>query len=241
LRASTTSPRSNRCSRWLYPSASQSDGILAGVKKSFRRRLVQILGVLVALAVAVIAASTAWVAHAASGHVRDVDDAPEAPVVIVLGAVVHGGKPGGFLSGRLDAAIALVESGKARSILVSGNADGRSGNEIDAMTQYLVDAGIDRGAIVNDDYGLDTYDSCLRAATTYGVTKTLVVSQPLHVSRAVALCRDVGIDADGVTAGCDCGWLPEWRNYARELLARPKVALDLLSGREPAVVSEPVR
>lgn len=207
--------------------------------RKFRRRLVQVVGVLVALAVAVIAASTAWVAHAASGRVHDVADAPEAPVVIVLGAVVHGGKPGGFLSGRLDAAIALVESGKAKVILVSGNRDGLSGNEIDAMTEYLVDAGIDRDIIVSDDYGIDTYDSCVRAATTFGVTKALVVSQPLHVSRAVALCRDVGIDADGVTAGCECGWLPEWRNYARELLARPKVALDLLSGRPPAVVSEP--
>ncbi|SNS94416.1 protein SanA, affects membrane permeability for vancomycin [Rhodococcoides kyotonense] len=201
--------------------------------------MVRVLAAAVMAVIAIIAASTAWVAHAASGHVHDVDDAPEAPVVIVLGAVVHGGKPGGFLSGRLDAAIALVESGKAEAILVSGNADGTSGNEIDAMTEYLVDAGIDRDAIAQDDYGIDTYDSCVRAATTFGVTKALVVSQPLHVSRAVALCRDVGIDADGVTAGCECGWLPKWRNYARELLARPKVALDLLSGREPAVVSEP--
>nr|WP_174565460.1 ElyC/SanA/YdcF family protein [Rhodococcus yunnanensis] len=172
------------------------------------------------------------------GRVHDVADAPEAPVVVVLGSQVREGKPMKFLSGRLDAAIALIESGRAHAILVSGDANGNSGNEIAAMTDYLVDAGIDRSRIVGDDYGLDTYDTCARAATTFGVTKALVVSQGLHVSRAVALCRDAGIDAHGVDAECECNWLAVVRNFGREWLARPKAVLDLMSGRPPAVVSE---
>ncbi|RDI12358.1 vancomycin permeability regulator SanA [Rhodococcus sp. AG1013] len=202
-------------------------------------RLVGWSAVLVAMAGVLVLGSAGWVAVAASGHMYDVRDAPNAPVVIVLGSQVRDGKPMKFLAGRLDAAVRLVEDGRARAVLVSGDANGRSGNEIAAMTEYLVDAGVDPARIVGDGYGLDTYDTCARAVRTYGVTKALIVSQGLHVSRAVALCRDAGIDTDGVEAECECNRLAVVRNYAREWLARPKAVLDLLSGRDPAVVSPP--
>ncbi|QKT13654.1 SanA/YdcF family protein [Rhodococcus sp. W8901] len=202
-------------------------------------RLVGWSAVLVAMAGVLVLGSAGWVAVAASGHMYDVRDAPDAPVVIVLGSQVRDGKPMKFLAGRLDAAVRLMEDGRARAVLVSGDANGRSGNEIAAMTEYLVDAGVDPARIVGDGYGLDTYDTCARAVRTYGVTKALIVSQGLHVSRAVALCRDAGIDTDGVEAECECNRLAVVRNYAREWLARPKAVLDLLSGRDPAVVSPP--
>ncbi|WP_442241030.1 SanA/YdcF family protein [Rhodococcus sp. TAF43] len=202
-------------------------------------RLVGWSAVLVAMAGVLVLGSAGWVAVAASGHMYDVRDAPDAPVVIVLGSQVRDGKPMKFLAGRLDAAVRLMEDGRARAVLVSGDANGRSGNEIAAMTEYLVDAGVDPARIVGDGYGLDTYDTCARAVRTYGVTKALIVSQGLHVSRAVALCRDAGIDTDGVEAECECNRLAVVRNYAREWLARPKAVLDLLSGRNPAVVSPP--
>ncbi|MGF7121870.1 SanA/YdcF family protein [Rhodococcus sp. BE178] len=202
-------------------------------------RLVGWSAVLVAMAGVLVLGSAGWVAVAASGHMYDVRDAPDAPVVIVLGSQVRDGKPMKFLAGRLDAAVRLMEDGRARAVLVSGDANGRSGNEIAAMTEYLVDAGVDPARIVGDGYGLDTYDTCTRAVRTYGVTKALIVSQGLHVSRAVALCRDAGIDTDGVEAECECNRLAVVRNYAREWLARPKAVLDLLSRRDPAVVSPP--
>lgn len=201
-------------------------------KKLWRVAVGLVVGVL-----AVVLASAAWVATVSFGRVHDAADAPAAPVVIVLGSQVRDGKPMKYLEGRLDAAVSLFESGRARAVLVSGDANGRSGNEIAAMTEYLVDAGIPSDRIVGDDYGLDTYDTCWRAATTFGVEKALVVSQGLHVSRAVALCRDAGIDVDGVDAECECNRLAVLRNFGREWLARPKAVLDLLSGREPAVVS----
>ncbi|GGG04738.1 protein SanA [Rhodococcoides trifolii] len=192
---------------------------------------------IVSAAILVVLGSAAWVAYLASGRVHDVAEAPTAPTVIVLGSQVRDGKPMKFLQGRLDAAIELVEAGRASDVLVSGDADGASGNEIAAMTDYLVAAGIDPDAIVGDPHGVDTYDTCARAATTYGIHRALVVTQGLHVSRAVALCREKGIDVDGVDASCDCNRLALLRNYAREWLARPKVVLDLLSGREPATVT----
>ncbi|MDV6264862.1 SanA/YdcF family protein [Rhodococcoides yunnanense] len=205
------------------------------------RRLLQAVSALVAALVAIVLASAGWVAYATAGKVYDVDDAPDAPVAIVLGAQVRDGKPMRFLAGRLDAAIALMQTGKIKAILVSGDADGNSGNEIQAMTDYLIEHGIDPAVIIGDDHGIDTYDTCARAKETFGVERGLIISQPLHVSRAVALCEDMGLEVDGVTAECiDCNTLAVVRNYARELLARPKAVLDLWSGRDPVVVSPPV-
>ncbi|MCZ4521061.1 YdcF family protein [Rhodococcus ruber] len=205
------------------------------------RRLLQTASALVAALVAVVLASAGWVAYATAGKVHDVDDAPDAPVAIVLGAQVRDGKPMRFLAGRLDTAIQLMAAGKIKAILVSGDADGNSGNEIQAMTDYLIEHGIDPAVIIGDDHGIDTYDTCARAKETFGVERGLIISQPLHVSRAVALCEDMDLEVDGVTADCiDCNTLAVVRNYARELLARPKAVLDLWSGRDPVVVSPPV-
>ncbi|MFF0816262.1 vancomycin high temperature exclusion protein [Rhodococcus sp. NPDC003318] len=207
------------------------------------RRTVRRLGIAGAAALAagvlVAVGSMAVVASAAAGRVHDVADAPEAPVVIVLGAKVRDGAPMSFLAGRLDVGAELVRTGKAGAVLVSGDANGTSGNEIAAMTQYLVDRGIDRDLIVGDDYGLDTYDTCVRAARTFGVRRALIVSQDPHVTRAVALCRHAGIDADGVRGDCDCRTITIARNTAREWLARPKAVLDMLSDRAPKVQTPP--
>ncbi|QBJ96331.1 YdcF family protein [Rhodococcus sp. ABRD24] len=219
--------------------APQSEKEPASRTRQITLRVIRWSTALVALAGAIVLVSASWVSIAAAGHLYDADDAPEAPVVIVLGSQVRDGKPMKFLAGRLDAAVQLVQDGKVRAVLVSGDANGRSGNEIQAMTEYLVAAGVDPDRIVGDEYGLDTYDTCARAVQTYGVTKALIVSQGLHVSRAVALCRDAGIDVDGVEGACECNRLAVVRNYAREWLARPKAVLDLLSGRDPAVVSPP--
>ncbi|MFC4606130.1 SanA/YdcF family protein [Rhodococcus kronopolitis] len=181
----------------------------------------------------------AWIGVASAGRVHDAADAPAAPVVIVLGAKVQDGRPMSFLAGRLDVGAELVRTGKARAVLVSGDANGNSGNEIAAMTDYLVDQGVDRDLIVGDDYGLDTYDTCARAAATFGVRRALIVSQGNHASRAVALCRHAGIDADGVKADCDCRRITVARNTAREWIARPKAVADMLSNRPPKVSSPP--
>ena len=106
-----------------------------------------------------------------------------------------------ILRSRLDVAIALMEQGRARAVLVSGDARGTSGDEIDAMITYLVARGVNRERIVADPYGLDTYDTCVRASRTFGIRHALFVTQPFHLPRTVALARAAGVQADGVYAG----------------------------------------
>ncbi|WP_233558908.1 SanA/YdcF family protein [Micromonospora radicis] len=92
--------------------------------------------------------------------------------------------------------------------------------------------------VVADPHGLDTYDSCLRAREVYGVERALIVTQSYHLSRAVTLCRQLGIDAVGVPArcsGCGTGLLAE--KAVRDYFASGKAAWDAIRRRPPAVDS----
>ena len=190
-----------------------------------------------------------WTRVGAGGHLYAENDyasgghGPDAPVVLVLGAQVapDGTRPMPFLRGRLDTSAMLLAGGHAKVALVSGDARGGSGDETSVMTSYLVRSkGIDAARVVADATGLDTYDSCLRARQVYGVTRALVVTQPYHLARAVALCRHVGIDADGVAARCDgCASLNLVRNGYRDYFACSKAALDATVDRRPSVESPP--
>ena len=181
-----------------------------------------------------------WTRVVAGGHLYPEVAAPSADVAIVLGAQVEGTQPMPFLKGRLDTAAALVLSGRAKVLLVSGDGTGGSGNETAVMTAYLVNQlGIDASRVVPDPYGLDTYDSCARARQVYGVSHALVVTQDYHLARAVALCRHLGVDADGVGARCDGCGINLVRNGLRDYYACTKAGLDVVLGREPAVASAP--
>jgi vancomycin permeability regulator SanA len=185
---------------------------------------------------AVIGGAQLWIHRGASGHVFDPGQAPSAPVVIVLGAEVRAGRPKPILAGRLDLTAELVRTGRAGAVLISGDAAGGSGDETSVMTDYLLAHGVPRDRLMIDPHGLDTYDSCKRAHDLYGVTRALVVSQSFHLWRAVALCRHVGIDADGVVAGCaTCSRMTWARNRARDLLAGVKAVADMARDRPPAV------
>lgn len=207
-----------------------------------RRMLWLALIVAVGLSAA-IGGARVWLNAGAYGHLFEPAQAPATPVVIVLGAqVTEDGRPKPILVGRLDTAAALLAAGRARVVLVTGDGRGASGNETAVMTDYLVARGVDRARIVADPYGLDTYDSCKRARDVFGVSRALLVSQSFHLTRAVALCRAVGIDADGVLAGCaGCSRMTWARNHARDLLASIKAVADAGRNRAPAVTSPPDR
>ncbi|MGL4306399.1 MAG: SanA/YdcF family protein [Mycobacteriaceae bacterium] len=189
--------------------------------------------------VVLIAGTAWWLQKASDGHIFDADDAPIAPVVIIPGAQVRDGYPAGYLRGRLESSLTLLRDRKVRAVLVSGDAEGNSGDEIAAMTTFLIDNGVDPRIIIADPYGLSTYETCARARQTFSVTKAIIVSQPLQLRRAVALCRSVGIDADGVTAECHCPSGMEFKNNLREWIVGPKALLNIIFDTGPKRISQP--
>ncbi|MGI5238183.1 SanA/YdcF family protein [Dactylosporangium sp. CA-139066] len=181
-----------------------------------------------------------WLRFCARGHVFTEQDVPAAPVALVLGAQVYAdASPSPFLAARLEIARRLYESGKVRAILVSGDNSRHEYDEPSAMRQWLIDHGVPPVKIVRDYAGFDTYDSCARAVRVFGVTRAIVVTQAYHIPRAVALCRRLGLDADGVGDHTMSQFHKPWiTGEVREFGAADKAAYDVVSGRDPIYLGQ---
>jgi vancomycin permeability regulator SanA len=190
-----------------------------------------------ALLAAVALGPWGWVSVASRDHVHELDDAPSAPVALVLGAGLNpDGSPSAFLAGRLEVARALYTSGRARVILVSGDNRIANYDEPTAMRDWLVARGVPADAVVRDFAGRDTYNSCTRAKRVFGVDRVLVVSQGYHLPRAVTTCRAVGLDAEGVGDWTARKYAAQWAAGARrEKLADAKAVIDVLTSRDPVL------
>jgi SanA protein len=157
---------------------------------------------------------------------------PQKPVALVYGAgLAPGGVPSPVLAQRLDAAIALYRAGKVGMLLLSGDNSDRFHDETRAMVRYVVDRGVPASAVQEDDAGLSTYDSSVRAHTVFGVREAVLVTQRFHLTRALYIANSVGIDAWGVAA--DEG-RPRTRRYAlRETFSRVLALGMVLAGAQP--------
>jgi SanA protein len=133
--------------------------------------------------------------------IAELDAAPERPVAIVFGAGIRtGGRLSPILRDRMDTAIALYKTGKVRKLLVSGDNSTLDYNEPGAMYDYAVAQGVPPEAVVRDYAGRRTYDTCYRAGHIFGVREAILVTQRFHLPRAIFTCRNLGVEAVGVSA-----------------------------------------
>jgi vancomycin permeability regulator SanA len=214
-------------------------GIVGRVPIITRRRLLRVSVLAVVLAVAAGGLTSAggelWTRVAAQGHVYREADVPAAPVALVLGAEVYpDGSPSPFLAARLDIAKRLLDAGKVKAILVSGDHSRWEYDEPGMSEVYLIARGVPASRIALDYAGFDTYDSCVRATKIFGVRQAIVVTQTYHLDRAVALCRSQGIEATGVGDDSVKIYKDPWRNSViRERGAIVKAVTDVVSHRDP--------
>lgn len=188
-------------------------------------------------ALAVTAGSVAWVRGHAAGHLFGEEQAPSAPVALVLGAQTYpDGTPSSFLRGRLDVAGRLLAAGRVQVLLLSGDGQAPEYDEPEAMRAYLSARGVPADRMVLDRAGLDTYDSCVRAAGVHGVGRLLVVTQDYHLPRAVGTARALGLDADGVADVSIRRTSRAWvKGVLRDQLACVKTVRDLVTRRDPVL------
>nr|WP_296063782.1 ElyC/SanA/YdcF family protein [uncultured Actinoplanes sp.] len=203
-----------------------------------RRWLVRLILAGVVAGVLAVGGGELWVRGTARGHVYGEAAVPAAPVALVLGAQVSSdGTPSAYLAARLDLAKRLLDAGKVKAILLSGDHSRWDYDEPGAMEVYLIARGVPAHRIVLDYAGFDTYDSCARARRIFGVRRAIVVTQSFHIDRAVALCRHLGVDASGVGDESVKRMTLMWdRNLIRERGAMVKAVYDALSGRDPALL-----
>jgi SanA protein len=122
-------------------------------------------------------------------------------VAIVFGAGLwRDGSPTPVLRDRVASAAALFFAGKVEKLLMSGDNRFVDYNEPAAMRDYAVRLGVPENAIVLDYAGRRTYDTCYRARDIFGLKKAILVTQPFHMPRALYICNQLGVEAQGVPA-----------------------------------------
>ena len=170
-----------------------------------------------------------------------VEDVPHRHAAVVLGTSPTGrnGGPNRFFHARIDACADLYDAGRIDRIIVSGDNRYVYYNEPAAMKSALVARGVPADVIFLDYAGFRTLDSVVRAKEVFGQSSFIVVSQRFHNERAVFIAGKKGIDAVGYNAG-DVGFHYGFVTYLREWFARCKVFLDLLVGKKPHFLGDPV-
>lgn len=197
------------------------------MRMSFARVLV--FGALVALAASIVAGVGMREAVWKYEH-RAPADVPTSEAAIVLGASVYRGKPSPVLAARVDAAVELYRAKKVATILITGDSRVPSHDEVRAMEEQLIAAGIPKERILRDGAGYDTYSSMYRAAHVHDLRSATVVTQDFHMARALWIARSLGIEASGYSASESDGPIYD---YLREIPASLKALLDVWTGRVP--------
>lgn len=121
--------------------------------------------------------------------------------VVVLGARVNGSSPSLMLKDRLDKTIEIYNHNKNIKVIVSGDSQESSiYDEITVMSNYLINNGISKDNILEDKYGISTYDSIYRIKDKVKDKKIIIVTQKYHLYRSVYIAKSLGIDSVGISA-----------------------------------------
>ena len=126
-------------------------------------------------------------------------DAP-ADAAIVLGAAVWSADVSPVFRERINHGIDLYQRGRVRKLIFTGG-QGNPGEptESSAARSYALQSGIPAHDILIEEKSHTSYENILYAkqlADTQGISKVLIVSDPLHMKRAVTIARDMGLVAD---------------------------------------------
>jgi len=206
-----------------------------------RRTLLRLLALALAILISFPFAWRAVVEWYYADRVYSVDDVPPRRVAIVFGAGLFGRGLSPMLEDRVDAAVHLYQSGKARRLLFSGDNRFLDYNEPGRMVDYAVAAGVPRDAIQPDFGGRRTYDSCYRARDIFRVRSAILVSQAFHLPRALFTCAHLGLDVVAVAAdrqSYDTASL-KW-SRSREFGALLSALVDVVRNGPAEVMGDPI-
>jgi uncharacterized SAM-binding protein YcdF (DUF218 family) len=155
------------------------------------RRIVALVATVAILALVVIAVDIARFGHTDPGE--------RAEVAVVLGAAVLWNRPSPVLVERLRHALELYQEGRVAKILVTG---GRSPedqiSEAEAGRRWLMAEGVPEADILMEDASRTTYENLAMSVPVLeaaGFGSVLIVSDPIHMRRAMALAARQGLTA----------------------------------------------
>ncbi len=206
------------------------------------RFFLKIILVLIVLAVISILISNKLIEKASQNKLFDSTEIiPQNKVALLLGTgkYTQGKYINLYYKYRIEATIKLYESGKINFILISGDNSRKEYDEPNTMKQDLMKKGIPEDKIYLDYAGFRTLDSVVRCKEIFNQSKITIISQKFHNQRAIFIAQHYNIDAIGFNAQ-DVSVYWGFKTRMREHLARVKVMIDLLIGKQPKFLGEKI-
>jgi uncharacterized SAM-binding protein YcdF (DUF218 family) len=128
-----------------------------------------------------------------------VDQAQAADCIIVLGAAINGDQPSPVFAERIHHAVHLYQQGLAEKIIFTGGlGEGEVYSESQVAQRYAQHLGIPLAAIAIEEQSHTTQQNLTEAAKimqAQHLNSALIVSDPLHMRRALFIAHDQGIYA----------------------------------------------
>ena len=212
------------------------------VLKIFRKMFLVLL-CLAVLGVCVLLGINGYVKQSVEEQIltaAEATDLEDVDCILVLGCGVNAnGKPSSMLSDRLNRSVELYNLGVSPELLMSGDHGRSNYDEVDAMKQFAIDAGIASENVFMDHAGFSTYESMYRAKEVFQAEKILIVTQEYHLYRAIFIAEQLGMDAYGVASDGD-NYYGQFTRDIREILARVKDFGYCIIKPEPTYLGEAI-
>lgn len=173
---------------------------------------------------------------------NNADSIPNQKAALVLGTARYiGSGENMYFTYRMKAAKELYDAGKVKVFVVSGDNSRKDYNEANDMREALIELGVPDSIIHMDYAGLRTLDSVVRMSEIFGQKSFIIVSQEFHNERAVFLAQHYGLEAYGYNAKDLSLNRYSYRTKVREILARVKVFVDIVRGKGPKYLGDPIK
>ncbi len=128
-----------------------------------------------------------------------VDEKRPADVAVVLGAGTYDGEVSPVYQERINHGIWLYENGYVEKLILTGGyGEVSSVSDAAAAGRYAVLAGVPETDILIEERSTITQENLLYAKELMdeaGYETALIVSDPLHMKRAMLLAKDTGLEA----------------------------------------------
>lgn len=152
----------------------------------------KLTAILLAVVVAYLAVTTASIVSFSKK-----DETSPADAAIVLGAAVYENSPSPVFCERINHAIDLYNDGHVKTIIMTGGVgEGNIRSEADIAREYAEKQGVPAEAILVEEKSaitLENLENAKEIMSEQGLETALIVSDPLHMKRAMLYADDLGM------------------------------------------------
>jgi uncharacterized SAM-binding protein YcdF (DUF218 family) len=145
-----------------------------------------------------------WVCHRKVLNAAKGKPLQSADAILVLGRRLDGDRPTEVFTQRLEHAASLWLMGLAPRVIVSGGITGNATlSEAEAGREWLLEHGVPEERVLAEDRSQHTLENLFNIREdlrAQGWSTLILVSDPLHLARALAVSRGFGLEVIGSPA-----------------------------------------